>query len=210
VSRRRIVPAVLAALLASTLLAGCKSNVGTAARVDGTRISESDVNQYVEPRGVSSQVAAQASGANRRVAPRSIVLSILILEQIYEKTLENQHVRVTDGALTNYHDDAGSGILGGQLPSASVDREVNRLVAQYGLSSAFGHQLLRMQELKLMLVDAKRVSTQAQFDALVKPVASRVTVTARYGTWDAENLGLSNEPALPSFITAQGGSGGGA
>ena len=43
---------VTAAALVSIGLAGCRTNVGTAASVDGKRISDSDVTSYVTAKGL--------------------------------------------------------------------------------------------------------------------------------------------------------------
>lgn len=203
VSRRRIVPAVAAAALAATLLAGCQTNVGSAARVDGTRISESDVNQYVDPKGVPADVQSQAASQNVRVAPRSTVLSFLIMEQVFSKTLERNNIRVTDGELAALHDEAGSQLLQAQLSGSSLDSRLEKALSRFAIKPAFAARVLRTRELELVLEQKKNVASQSALVALLKPVASRVSVTPRYGTWDAQQLALNNEPVLPSFVTEQ-------
>lgn len=198
--RRRIVTTVLAATLAVTGLAGCRTNVGVAARVQGSTISESDVNKYLSAKGVASDVAAQAQSQNQTVSPRSEVLLWLIREQVFAKTLQRLNIPVSDGVLAAEHDDAGSALLQTQLSGAALDRRVEQELDRIGISRNFRDRILRTQELELLLIKRKNMTQQSQLTAAVKPTATRVSVGARYGRWDVQSLSLNSDPVLPSFV----------
>jgi len=206
VSRRRIVPAVVAVVLATTLLAGCKSNVGAAARVDGTRISESDVNQYVSPKGVASDVAAQANG--QQPAPRSQILHYLVQAQLFEHVLAHFGIHPTDGQLEAQHDAAAQTLLQTQLAGADLDRTLDRQLPRAGIRSSFRSRFLRTLELEYLIIRDRKLTQFSQLLAVVQQARVKVSVSPRYGTWDAKNLQLNGQPPLPSFVTQQPVTGG--
>ena len=205
-SRRRIVPALVAAALATTLLAGCKSNVGVAARVDGATISESDVNKYVSPKGVASAVAAQAG--DQTVSPRAEILHFLIQEQVFERTLRSLNVRPSAGELAAQHDAAASTLLQTQLTGADLDRTLDRQLPRSGVRAAFRNTFLRVQELEYLLITKRKLTQFSQLVAIVRQAGIKVSVSPRYGTWDAANLQLNGKSPLPSFVSAQPAPGG--
>jgi hypothetical protein len=203
VSRRRLLCAVIAAALAVPTLAACRSDIGVAARVDGTRITESDVNQYLSAGGVDKTLAAQAKANQQTISPRTLVLSVLIQEQVFAKTLRRQKINVESGDLSALHDRAGSGILQADIGGAALDSKLEELVAHYGIKRNFRAKLLRTTELRLLLIEKAKIDSDSRYVALLKPVASRVTVSPRYGTWDVQSLDLTGKPTLPSFVSEQ-------
>jgi hypothetical protein len=200
VKLRRIATVAVAATLAATGLTACRTNVGVAARVQGSTITESDVNTYLDPKGVASDVAAQAQSQNQTVSPRSEVLLWLIREQVFEKTLKRLNIPVSDGRLAAQHDDAGSALLQTQLAGAALDRQVEQELARIGIKKKFRAQVLRAQELELLLIKQRQMTEESQLTAAVKPAATKVSVGARYGKWDVKSLSLSSDPVLPSFV----------
>jgi len=201
VSRRRIVPALVAAALATTLLAGCKSNVGVAARVDGKSISESDVNKYVSPNGVASEVAAQAG--DQPVSPRAEVLNFLIQERVFEQTLRSLNIRPSAGELAAQHDAAASTLLQTQLAGADLDRAVDKGLPRSAIRASFRATFLRVYELEYLLITKRKLTQISELVALVRKAGIEVTVSPRYGTWDAAHLTVSSVSPLPSFVSAQ-------
>jgi len=201
VSRRRIVPALVAAALATTLLAGCKSNVGVAARVDGKSISESDVNKYVSPNGVASEVAAQAG--DQPVSPRAEVLNFLIQERVFEQTLRSLNIRPSAGELAAQHDAAASTLLQTQLAGDDLDRTLDKQLPRSGVRASFRDTFLRVQELEYLLITKRKLTQISELVALVRKAGIEVTVSPRYGTWDAAHLTVSSVSPLPSFVSAQ-------
>jgi hypothetical protein len=206
VSRRRIVPALVAAALAVTVLAGCKSNVGVAARVSGTTISESDVNKYVSPKGVASSAAAQ--GGDQAPSPRSEILHFLIQEQVFQKTLRHQGIRPSAGDLAAQHDAAAATLLNTQLTGADLDKTLDRQLPRSGVRASFRNTFLRVQELEYLLIKNGRLTQFSQLLALVRKAGIKVSVSPRYGSWDEANLQLKGTSPLPSFVSAQPAAGG--
>ena len=198
---RRVLISAVAAVLAVTTLAGCRTNVGVAARVDGTRITESDVNQYLSSAGVDK--AALAAQGQQAGSPRTLVLQYLILGQVFAKTLQRQHVSVSAGELAALHDDAGSNLVGQQLTGSAIESRLDKGLLQRGVKRNFTAQLLRTRELFELLIAKGKIRTNGQFLSAIKPVASRVSVSPRYGSWNASSLQLSEQPVLPSFVSLQ-------
>jgi len=204
VSRRRILPVLVAAALATTLLAGCKSNVGAAARVGGTTISESDVNRYLNPKGAASPAQASAQTA----APRSEILHFLVQEQLFERTLRHFGIRATTGELAAQHDPAAATLLGTQLTGDALDRALDTQLPRSGIKASFRATFLRVQELEYLLIKRRNLTRFAELVALVRQAKVSVRVSPRYGTWDAANLQLNGKTPLPSFVSAQPAAGG--
>jgi len=193
---------VAVVVLAAGLLAGCKSNVGLAARVGNSSISESDVNAYLNPAGVASD-AAQQSGS-QPPPPRTQILHYMIQERVFEQTLRHVGIRPTAADLAAEHDAAASTLLQTQLAGARLDQELDRQLPRAGIKRSFRSTFLRVQELEYLLIVRRKLTEAAQLVALVHQAKIRVSVSPRYGTWNAQQLGLDNTGApLPSFVTAQ-------
>jgi SurA N-terminal domain len=205
VSRRFLITAV-AASLAVAGLAGCRTNVGVAARVDGHRITESDVNRYLAPSGVDKQVADQATSQGGQVpAPRSQVLQVLIQEQLFRRVLADQGIRPSEGDLAKVHDESAAAVLQTDLRGIALDTALDKRLPAFGIKKSFRPALLRTQELEFLFVKKAGGKAQSQ---LTKANIS-VSVSPRYGAWDPKTLTLGNDAVLPSFVTAQTSSGAG-
>jgi len=198
--RRRILTAALAATLAVAGLAGCQSNVGVAARVDGHRITESSVNNYLESSGVDKTLASQASAQGQQIsAPRSQVLQTLIQEQVFRKALAEQGVHPSASDLANVHDQAAASVMQTQLTGSALDTALDKRLPAFGIKSSFRPTLLRTQQLEYLFL--KKVGDQAQ--AALTKADIPVSVSPRYGAWDPKTLSLGTEAVLPSFVTPQ-------
>jgi SurA-like protein len=198
--RRRFLITALAASLAVAGLAGCRTNVGVAARVDGHRITESDVNAYLAPGGVDKQVVADATAQGSQVpAPRSQVLQVLIQEQLFRKVLKLRGIRPSAADLAKVHDESAAAVLRTELRGAALDAALDKRLPAFGIKKSFRPLLLRTQALEYLFVKAAGDKAQAE---LTKADVS-VSVSPRYGAWDPKTLQLGNDPVLPSFVTAQ-------
>jgi hypothetical protein len=198
--RRRILTTALAATLAVAGLAGCQSNVGVAARVNGHRITESSVNSYLERTGVDKTLASQANAQGQPIsAPRSQVLQTLIQEQIFRKVLADQGIHPTASDLAKVHDQAAASVMQTQLTGTELDTALDKRLPAFGIKSSFRPTLLRTQQLEYLFL--KKVGDQAQ--AALTKANVHVSVSPRYGAWDAKTLSLAAERALPSFVTPQ-------
>jgi hypothetical protein len=208
--RLRTLGAVLAAVLATAGLAGCRTNVGTAATIDGHRITESDVNGYVTPSGPDAGVAANASKNNQVVSPRSQVLQFLIQEQVFSRTLASLGKRPTEAQLAASHDQAASVLLQTELTGAALDRAIRTGLPKSGIEAKFVKVYLRVQELEYAIIQSRQLTQLPELLALIKKADVKVSVNPRYGKWSPRSLGLDGKAAVPSYLTVQPGAGGAA
>ena len=188
-SRRLRSVAVLSVLALSGLgLTGCDSKAGTAAVVDGHRITEKELSRYVP----ASAKPIQSSGGAGDIPAKNFVLQFLVRNQVFPLLLAAVGTTVTDAQL-----DASKGsILQGQSEQALTDQ-----ITQAGLSARFEPVLMRNREL-LTLVQAKLTTQKQVSDALAK-VKDKVSISPRYGSWDLASLTLINlgKKQLPSVLT---------
>ncbi len=208
--RLRTLGAVLAAVVAMAGLAGCRTNVGTAATVDGQRITESDVNDFVNPAGVAPSVVANAQQNKQTVtSPRSVVLQYLIDEQVFERTLAYLGKVPSEGELAALHDQAASVLLQTSLKGRELDKRIRQGLPPSGISAKLAPVFMRVQELEYAIIGAKQLTQISELVALVKKAGVQVSVSARYGQWDASKLRLDAGVATPGYLTVQPGSKGG-
>jgi hypothetical protein len=201
--RTRILTVVVATTLAVAGLAGCRTNVGTAATVGGHRITESDVNGYITPNGADASVAAAAKKNNQVVSPRSQALQYLIQEQVFEKTLASLGKVPSAAQLASLHDDAASVLLQTNLSGSALDRAIRKGLPSSGISARFVKTYLRVQELEYAIISSRRLTQLSQLVALVKKAHVPISVSPRYGKWDPNRLGLDGKATVPSYLTVQ-------
>jgi hypothetical protein len=206
--RLRTLSAVLATVLATAGLAGCRTNIGTAATIDGHRITDSDVNKYVTPAGPNASVAANASKNNQVVSPKSQVLQFLIQEQVFTQTLASLGKVPTNAQLAASHDEAASVLLQTQLTGAALDRAIRKGLPSSGIAGNFVTVYLRVQELEYAIIKSKQLTQLPELLALIKKAGVKVSVSPRYGTWSPATIGLDGKAAVPSYLTVQPGPGG--
>ena len=193
--RFRRTSAALAIVLAAAGLAGCKTNVGTAATIDGQRVTESDVNDYVSPD--AQPVPEQTRTGNVvNVPPRSFVLSELINERLGLDLVH--HIPRFEAFSSAQLDARMTATLAGKTPTAEAES-----LGLKGYPERFYRVVLRVGELGTLLreqgqagVDVNSILTKLDFPVSVSP---------RYGTWDAKNFALDGSPAVPSYLSVAPG-----
>jgi hypothetical protein len=208
--RLRTLSAVLAAVLATVGLTGCRTNIGTAATVDGVRITDSDVTRYVTPRGPDASIAANASKSNQVVSPRSQVLQFLIQQQVFTRTLKYLGKVPSNAQLAASHDEAASVLLQTQLTGGALDRAIRKGLPSSGIDPDFAKVYLRVQELEFAIIQSKQLTQLPELIAIIKKAHVPVSVSPRYGKWNSAGLGLDGKAAVPSYLTVQPGPGGAA
>ncbi len=191
----RLLSVVAAAVLAAVVLAGCSSsNVGVAATVNGQRITESDVNRYLTPNAQPVSVSDQ-SGASTSVSPRAFVVEILVYNQLLHDLL----VKTPGGVPT-----------GGELASLEKSVLAGKTAKQVangqgikGFSDAFNREFVK----RLAYASALQARSQqgADIDKLAKELDIKVSLSPRYGRWNAKALSIDTRPeaGVPSFVTLQ-------
>jgi hypothetical protein len=199
--RLRILTVAAGATLVAAGLAGCRTNVGSAASVGGERITESVVNSYITRAGAAPSVAAQA--AKSGVSPRSQVLQYLIQEQVFEQTLAANGRVPTVGQLAATHDAAASVLLQTSLTGRALDDAIKKGLPTSGISPKFVAKYLRVQELEYALIKSKRLTQLSELLALIKKADIPVSVSARYGQWDPKSLSVTTAKSTPSYLELQ-------
>lgn len=184
---------VAVAALALSALAGCRTNIGTAAVVDGHRISESDVSHYITP-GAQPVTENTGTGVTREVAPRSFVVAQLINERLGFAILAKIP---SVSSLTSAQLDAK---LKQDIAGRSV-QSVAEGLGLHGYTTAFYRIVLRVQELSSVIGSAAQngVDLQQLFRSLDFPVS----VSPRYGAWDQAKLSFDGTTALPRYLDVQ-------
>ncbi len=192
------------ALLAVTGLSSCDSKVGQAAVVQGHRLSDSDLSAYIQT-GAKSYTDKN-SGAT--VVPKLYALENWIDDQLFERAVESRGGRVTAPELR---------LTRGLVVGSGSPEDISTFYTKLGYTERFAKLFLHEQQMVVLLVKrlVPKVPDSQIISALqsgqlggallgaVKKVKANVSVSARYGKWDASKLALTDTPGagLPSFIT---------
>lgn len=188
--RVRTLGAAVAAVIAVAGLAGCRTNVGTAATVDGHRITESDVNNYITP---DASVSLQTNSGAFSEAPRSFVMRELIDDRLFRKLLS----KTPGGEPTNAELDAE---LVRDL-AGKTSKQFAESIGLRGFTADFDQLFFRVQELSKALSNAQQSGVDV--NAIVKGLHFPVSISARYGHWDPKKYSLVGTPAVPSYLSVQ-------
>lgn len=203
--RARTCAAAAVLALSAVVLAGCHTNVGTAATVNGHRISESDVSSYVSHAGPKPQLLPGASGQTLPAA-RTFVLQILIAERLFDRAVEANGGPASAADLAKIHDAAVQGALQAPGSGAVLDRQATVVMRALGVTDSFVSHYVRTIELEYVLaVQRIHASSAAQFTNAVLKTDPKVSVNPRYGKWQQKAMSIdgSDSAGLPSFLTLQ-------
>ena len=180
----------IALVLCALSATACQSKAGAAAVIDGQRISDSDVSQYVQ-----AGVGAVQQSDGTTVVPKHVVVDSLIQTQLYEKALAANGGPATPAEL----DAAKQAVLSGHT-SAELESQV---LKPAGLKPNFTDVFLTSHALTQVLVTRLGITQNTQLLAVLDKLHTNVEVSARYGEWDAPNFGFSTaaNAGVPSFVT---------
>jgi hypothetical protein len=183
-------------------LSSCNTKVGQAAVVQGHRLSDSDLEGYLKP-----TAKAYTDSNNATVIPKLYVLENWIDDELFERTVESRGGRVTAAELTKTR-----GLV---LGSGSLS-DVSTYYGKLGYTNRFVSLFLHEQQMIVLLV--KRLAPNvaeaqiipalqsgrltASLLAAVRSAKLKVSVSPRYGSWNASRLSLTQTrgAGLPSFI----------
>jgi hypothetical protein len=193
--RVRTLGAAAAAVVALAGLAGCKTNVGTAAVIDGQRVTESDVSHYLT---AQSQPVTErnANNATVQISPRSFVVAQLINEQLGFKVL----------AAIPSVSDVTAAQLDARLQNDLGGKSVTAVAEQLGLhgyTEAFYRIILRVQEISGVLRNEQ--SNGVDITAAFSKIKFPVSVSPRYGRWDSTALQFIAGATVPGYLELQSG-----
>jgi hypothetical protein len=206
--KARALTAVVAALLSLGVVTACDSNAGVAATVGDHRITDSDVAKYVRPSGADPSIVANAASAGTTLQPKVYVLDLLIKQELFEQALRSDGGVPSAGELAALHDAAVTAFLGvSQDQVDQIDSYLDANQGPNGYSSRYRDLLLRTVELELTLAQRVDAQTQQDLTKSVDKLNIPISVSGRYGSWDAANLQMSVDPSagVPSFVNLNGG-----
>ncbi|MDT4893920.1 MAG: hypothetical protein QOE97_2955 [Pseudonocardiales bacterium] len=195
----RIVAAAACTALLVTGLSACRSNVGLAAKINGHRITETDVTKYLTPNAEAVPQQDQNTGVTTTIPARTWVLRTLLETQLYTDVLaRTPGGQPSQGAITA----AQTALLNG-----TTVEQVAADYAKHGYQRSFASLYLRGQAIQQVLgTEIQNGTVDAQ--KLLAQLDLNVTVNPRYGAWDPKTLDLSGDPkaGLPNFLTLLPGS----
>lgn len=189
--RRRSLAVLVILALGCLTLTGCDSKAGTAAVVNGQKISENDLSSYLTP---GAPPIPSGNGTTSTPA-RTFVLRLLIQTKVFPLLLVAGGTPASDGVL----DASKASILQG-----STEQNLTDQITKSGLKAKFEPVYLRYLELSRYLQD-KLTDPKKQQSALAA-VKDAVSISPRYGSWDPIGLSLVDlgKKQLPSMLSFDG------
>jgi hypothetical protein len=191
-------PVLLAAALALSLLAACRTHVGAAAFVANTRISESDVHGYIDPNGPSADALANAQQNGGTLSPRTTVTSVLVTDLVFRAVLAKRDALPSNANLRQLHD-AALAFFGAQAGGDQIDASLAANLKNDGLRSSLLPKLLENYELEYVLIQQVKAQSIGDLSKAVAAANVPVSVNPAYGTWDAANVRVGGA-SLPPFL----------
>jgi hypothetical protein len=197
----RAIGALVSAAAAVTVLAGCQTKVGQAAVVNGTELSDSKLSQYV------TKQAVPFSAGTTQITPKVFAVESWIDTTLFEQAIAKHGGPPTSAERTQYE---------GLVFSGSSPDQIIKTYTDKGFTAAMAQLRIREQADFLLLahrLHPKLDTTQIQQGVQgslgnevigeIAKLGKNVTVSARYGKWDAKNLAMTTDvgSGLPSFIT---------
>lgn len=180
--------ALLVALCLMGAASGCRTNVGAAATVGASRISEDDVSKYVGPAGTTPNT-------------RPLIVNYSIKEKLYARALALKGAKLSEAELRSLQVVAAQQILGAQVSTAA--EVMDSLVAglsRIGVTAAFAPIVLRSAELEYAFALSSKATNDTALIAATKALHIPVSISPRYGSWSSDKLQILEAPT-PDFLT---------
>ncbi len=192
--------ATAVAITAAVALTACESRAGAAAVVAGHRISASEVNGYVTP----GPVPSQSPSPSRPLLRKTTALSYLVQREVFRKVLAANGGVPSQADLGALHDKAAATLLQTSLTGAALDSSLTENVQRSGFEAKFAGLLFETIELEQALIDRTNAQTINDLAAATKKVGVPVSVSRRYGSWDAAQLQITDPTGqTPDFLKLQ-------
>ena len=188
---RRAVVASVALVLGVCGMTACRTNVGNAATIDGHRVSETTVGNYV----TESAEPIKSTDGSQSIEPKPFVLDVLIEQRLYPKLLIAAKVGSPGkGQLSTLRRQ----YLAGKTAKATVEK-----LGAKGYTRAFDEVIVEVQVYATLLNQAQSAGTD--LNTVAAKLTFPVSVNPRYGTWDRKNLQVSSgrTSGLPGFLKLQ-------
>jgi hypothetical protein len=200
---RRRLPIALAAaasVLATATLTACQTHVGTAALVNGHKISESDVRKYVDPAGPSPAVLSQAN--NDPQVSRAVITNVLVGGQVYRIVLAKHGGATGASALRQLHDQALQELLGANANGTDLDAQLAAQLRPLGIKLSLLPKVVELYELEFSLIERIGATKAADLVKAVSDEHLHVSVNPAYGRWNATSMSVAIGE-LPQYLKTQ-------
>lgn len=208
----RMLSMAAAAVLAVAGLSACTSKVGQAAVVEGHRLSDSSLSSYLQ---TGAKVYTD-SASNTSVVPKLYVLESWIDDQLFQRAVEAKGGAIQAGELSTVR-----GLVLGTGTVADVSKYYRKLGYADRFAALFVHEqemvVLLVKRLAPTLPDSQVIpalqsgQVGSALLAAVAKLKPDVSVSGRYGKWDAKKLSLTQTAGagLPGFVTFEPAASGG-
>ena len=179
-----LLPAVA---LAGVGLSACESKAGSAAVVNGDKISEKTVSSYLTP-----SAAMYTTSAGQVVIPRQLVVETLINERLYGELYAENGGKPSAAALA---------ATDTQILQGTTKADIVRQSLASGYQPSFTDIRIHVVEMQALLQG--RFGTQAALKTAVDKLKFSVSLSPRYGKWDPTQLGVTQlgKKTLPDMLT---------
>lgn len=201
---RRLLSVVTLVALALSALTACQTKVGQAAQVNGVSLSDSALSDFVQP-GAAPYTDQQSGG---QVVPKLNALTNWIRNELIEATITAHGGEATTQELNNSRS---------VIAQAGLRDQVAKANAGKGYSDSFFTLLSDQYALLVVLIQrlAKKGTAGQAFNLLesgranqafvaaIKATPATVEISPRYGTWDKQNITVSEKPnaGAPGFVS---------
>lgn len=178
--------------------------MGQAAVVGGQGISDTEVGKYVTKAGPSQSVQDAANQQGQTLPPTKVeAISTLIQQELFTQTLDRSGSVPSDAQLAQLHDETVQRFFQSSVTGDQFDAALLKQAKRYGFTEAFAHLVIRAAELEDAYANRTKATSLADLVKSVAKLHIPISVSGRYGTWDAKNLQLSSDSTagLPSFVT---------
>ena len=205
---RRTVTATVSAALAVVGLTACQTKIGLAASAEGQRLTDSTLSSFVQP-GAKTYTDS-SSGTAVTVTPKVFALQNWVDNQIFASVVSKHGGAATTAELAT----ARSTVLGSHTAA-----DYQKYYGGLGYTHTFAGLILDQSAILVVLVErlAHTSATNAiqllnsgqSGAALLKSITAskpQVTISPRYGTWNATNLALTSDAGsgAPAFVSFPG------
>jgi hypothetical protein len=175
-----------AAVLAVAGLAGCRTDPSVAAYVGDAKVTVAALESAVDARLADADIAAYAAPDRASFTRR--VLSLLVLERVYDAAAVQYDVSVTDDEALQY--------LGQVVGAGGVDQEFQQDAAQ-GFAREDVVELVREQLLRLRIADATGASDALSDESLLAQYQKDV---AQYRQYQLGYVTVPDQPTADAVL----------
>jgi hypothetical protein len=191
---RRLLSVFAVACIAAGVLTGCQSNVGAAAFVGKSRISESDVNHYLTA-NAAPYTTTDSNGQSTTINPKSEVLSLIIADRLFTAAFKTAPGGPPSASALS----ASRATVLGQ--TSLTEAQLIQSVAADGYKGAYASFYITVHaEFVILETQLKDTGDGSIVLAAIAKLKMPVRVSPRYGAWESGELALDNGPILPSFL----------